>query len=411
MEVFYDDLKSVNGEVFVVDAPCGSGKTQIAIHNIIYRDRGNKFVYITPYLNEVSRVIESCKKANIQVYEPNAKLGKGIKSNHFKQLVSKGKNIVTTHSMFDKIDESCIRLLGQQGYILYLDEVHEVVKEHSLTKKDLDLLLECEYIKIHNNGLVEWLDEDYDGRFYEFKSLCDLGAMYFYGGRLFMWCFPVKVFQNMKRTYIMTYLFEGQIQSAYYGLHNMSYTKLWVTRRDRLYYFLPHKEEYDKLFRQKIRDKINIYEGKLNYDKGITLTSSWYHRATDSDLQVVSLNTLNYFKNIIKGKSDDNMWTCLKVNRSKLKGKGYSKGYVELNARATNEFKHKKNLAYLYNRYLKPTIYSFLKTKGIEFNQDLYALGDLIQWIFRSQIRDGKEINIYIPSERMRNILKEYLDK
>ncbi len=411
MNFYEEDLKACNGEVFVVDAPCGHGKTQMAIYNIIYRAEGQRFIYITPYLNEVARVKKACRDVEVEVFEPNVKMGKGVKFNHFKQLLTEGKSIITTHSMFDRIDETCIQLLKQQGYILYLDEVHEVIKEHSLTRKDLDLLLECKYIKIHDDGLVEWLDEEYEGKFEEFKALCNLGAMYFYGGRLFMWCFPVSVFQMMKRTYIMTYLFEGQIQSAYYSLHNIQYKKLWVVHFRFMYFFLEYDEKYDKEFREKIRDKIHIYEGNLNYTKGITLTSSWYNKATDEDYRVVRLNTLNYFVHIVKGKSEYNMWTCLKAGKSKLKGKGYSKGFVELNARATNEFKHKKNLAYLYNRYLKPTIYSFLKTKGIEFNQELYALGDLMQWIFRSRIREGGEINIYIPSERMRGILKKYLDK
>lgn len=408
----YDkDLRAEDGEVYVVDAPCGQGKTMMSIFNMVHRDKGNKFIYITPYLTEVDRVIKACREADVEVFEPNIKFGKGIKYNHFKQLINDGKNIVTTHSMFDRIDESCIRVLKEKGYTLYLDEVHEVIKEHSLTKKDLDLLLECNYIKIHSDGLVEWTLEDYEGRFEEFKSLCDLGAMYFYGGRLFMWCFPIKVFEVMKKTYIMTYLFEGQVQSAYYKLHNVKYTKLWIERLGNLFYFVEYNDKYDASFRDKIKDKIHIYEGNLNYTKKITLTTSWFSKADEIDLNLVKLNTYNYFRHKLNSKSNVNMWTTLKQYKKHLKGNGYSKGFVELNARATNEYKHKENLAYLYNRYLKPTIYNFLKTQGIEFNQDLYALGDLIQWIFRSRIREGKDINIYLPSERMRNLLKDYLEK
>ena len=38
-----------------------------------------------------------------------------------------------------------------------------------------------------------------------------------------------------------------------------------------------------------------------------------------------------------------------------------------------------------------------------------YALGEMIQWIWRSAIRDGKEIWIYVPSRRMRELLKQWL--
>lgn len=153
-------------------------------------------------------------------------------------------------------------------------------------------------------------------------------------------------------------------------------------------------------------------EGNLNFQKGITLTTSWYDEKSDKDsLKVVRNNTYNYFRNIVKGTSEDNMWTTLKDYRKNLKGKGYTNGFVELNARATNKYKHKKNLAYLYNRYIKPPIYNFLVNHDIAFDNNMYAIGDLIQWIFRSAIRDGQAINIYLPAERMRRLLKEYLGK
>jgi hypothetical protein len=103
------------------------------------------------------------------------------------------------------------------------------------------------------------------------------------------------------------------------------------------------------------------------------------------------------------------MWTTLSDVKKKLKGKGYTKGFVPLNARATNTYKHKKNLAYVYNRYLNPINKGFFIKKGITIDEDLYALSDLIQWIFRSAIREGNSINIYLPSERMRKLLRDYL--
>ena len=40
----------------------------------------------------------------------------------------------------------------------------------------------------------------------------------------------------------------------------------------------------------------------------------------------------------------------------------------------------------------------------------LFALQEMLQWIWRSAIRDGKPIDLYIPSERMRSLLVEWLD-
>ena len=49
--------------------------------------------------------------------------------------------------------------------------------------------------------------------------------------------------------------------------------------------------------------------------------------------------------------------------------------------------------------------------KGVSVDEDTWALSELIQWVFRSAIRENKEINVYIPSERMRNLLVEWLNK
>ena len=46
----------------------------------------------------------------------------------------------------------------------------------------------------------------------------------------------------------------------------------------------------------------------------------------------------------------------------------------------------------------------------IEIDEDGFALSELLQWIWRSQIRQGKPIILYIPSKRMRELLEDFLD-
>ena len=52
---------------------------------------------------------------------------------------------------------------------------------------------------------------------------------------------------------------------------------------------------------------------------------------------------------------------------------------------------------------------SYFADQGIEVREDKYALSEMIQWIWRSAIRDGKEIWIYVPSKRMRELLEGWL--
>ena len=51
----------------------------------------------------------------------------------------------------------------------------------------------------------------------------------------------------------------------------------------------------------------------------------------------------------------------------------------------------------------------FFRTKNIEIDQDLYALSEMLQFIYRSAVRNGEDINVYIPSQRMRSLLQSYI--
>ena len=128
-------------------------------------------------------------------------------------------------------------------------------------------------------------------------------------------------------------------------------------------------------------------------------------------MDILKANMVNFFKQICKGKSDDNMWCTFKDYKNKCKGDSYTKGFVTCDARATNQYRNKKNLAYCINRFSNPMILKFFTSKGVTVDEDTYALSELIQWIFRSQLRDNKPINLYIPSSRMRELLIQWLNK
>lgn len=76
----------------------------------------------------------------------------------------------------------------------------------------------------------------------------------------------------------------------------------------------------------------------------------------------------------------------------------------------TNKYADTYNLAYCVNVYLHPGITQFFLQRGISINEDLYGLSEMIQWIWRSRIRKGESINIYIPSMRMRNLLIDWMN-
>jgi hypothetical protein len=69
------------------------------------------------------------------------------------------------------------------------------------------------------------------------------------------------------------------------------------------------------------------------------------------------------------------------------------------------------HLAYIYNSYIHPEPYKYLLDRGTEFapDQDRYPLSELLQWVYRSRVRNNEPINLYIPSSRMRGLLLDWM--
>lgn len=236
--------------------------------------------------------------------------------------------------------------------------------------------------------------------------------MYF-KDNILIWNFPADVFQLFKEVYILTYMFDAQIQKYYYDLNNIKYQKYSSAYMDGQYSFIDHRPDYERSFKKELRNKIKIYEGNLNTigQLEFSLSSNWYKNKSPYTIKKVKNNVFNYFNNIVKSSSVEAMWTTYSDHKNRIKGNGYTKGFVSCNARATNEFKHKKHLAYTINRYTNTVLYNYFKEKySITIDQDAFALSELVQWVWRSAIRDGEEITLYIPSLRMRNLLTNWLD-
>lgn len=400
-------MKNIN----IVDSIMGSGKTSWAIQFMDTTDTEMKFIYITPFLSEVERIKSSIKSRKF--VEPINK-GNG-KLDSLKQLILNECNIVSTHALFQSADEEIISLLKASNYTLILDEVMNVIEQLDLKEDDLQLLIKNEMIQVDaNTGLIQWNSAGsfQDTRYNAIKTMSKFDNLFYFQNTVLFWTFPVTVFTAFKDVFILTYLFEAQEQRYYYDLYKLEYEYMAVTKDgEGLYQLVNHNDKppYDK---QQLRNLVTIYEGKLN-DIGDenSLSKSWFMKK-ENDLLVkkMQLNLYTYFRNNVRTSSKVNMWTGFKDDKARLKGKGYSKGFVSHNARATNDYQHKEALAYTINRFMHPYKKNFFISHGIKVDEDMYALSELLQWIWRSRIRKGESIKLYIPSKRMRTLLKEYLD-
>lgn len=148
---------------------------------------------------------------------------------------------------------------------------------------------------------------------------------------------------------------------------------------------------------------IHILENeKLNKigKKKYALSRKWFYDDTNqSDLIQLGNHVKNYFHNICKARSSECLWTTYDEMAPLIKGKGFRKGFVSLN---NDNLTDRKYLAFLCNLF-------YPGGKESSVNEDGYALSEMLQFIWRSAIRDGKEIWLYIPSIRMRTLLKDWI--
>ena len=159
---------------------------------------------------------------------------------------------------------------------------------------------------------------------------------------------------------------------------------------------------------------IEIYDGdNLNAVGNVetALSKSWFHDKDKKPLhKVLKDNLYNWYRHVNDAKSDSALWTTFSDSKNLLKGKGFVKGFIPHNMRATNEFRTRDVLAYCLNKYEVPTYLSIFKSDDKKGFQDELAISGLIQWLWRSALRDGKPVKLYIPSRRMRGLLMDWLD-
>jgi hypothetical protein len=218
-------------------------------------------------------------------------------------------------------------------------------------------------------------------------------------------------------------MFGAQMQKYYYDYYNLKYHYLYTEgNHPDNFHFVEEKQNY--VSRYDYRKLITIYnDEKLNMigDLDYSLSKGWYERNKNNVLiKQLRNNALNFFNNkptVLNGdtweksKSDNNLWTTFKDYKTLVSGKGYAKGYLPSNMRSTNEYRNRSTIAYLVNKYFNPLIKNFFEKNGISVYEDDYALSEMLQWIWRSAIRDGKHITVYIPSKRMRNLLSKWISE
>lgn len=389
--------------VTVIDAMCGAGKSEYAI-GMLRDNPYKKFVYITPYRDEIERVLSSVEKSSVSEFTFTPKLcghEYGNKLDNFKKLLTRGNNIVATHALFYLMDEEVLELLLSQNYTLILDEVMNVVEPINLTVSDTKNVLNT-YVTVDDKEKVTWLDDEYTGKFEQLMYIAKRGQLYYCDGQFFMWIFPVEIFTAFENIFICTYMFDDQIQRYYYMVNKVEYKKVSIKDGK----LIPYEMQTSNI------DKIHILDHKINLvgEGRFALSKAWFEKKKNTTVKVLKKNMLNYKKHIAKFNSDDIIWTTFKDFEKDLRGDGYAKGFLSSNARAINKFSDRHFIMYCVNKFLNPYTKKYFSNRECPVNEENYAVSEMLQFIYRSAVRNGEDVYCYIPSKRMRELLIKFID-
>lgn len=410
----------MTNKIELLDSIMGSGKST-SILEWCEQNPETAFLYVTPLLSESEgRVVDACSKAKFIAPSTEDYRTKG---EHLLDLLSSGVNISITHSMYSSLKKEHLQLIKNNNYTLILDEEVSFIEPlgDGYTASDFSYLKNLKQIEVQEeDGKVMWLNESIgdNTKYTKLANMCRLGMIY-QSKRSDSWFvtqLPMDLIFSANRVILLTYLFKGSILDSFLtmkGIEVVEFKDVSVKYRDK----------------SDIRDLIEFVGEKQVYEwAGESMSSSWYGKATQKDLTKLA-KSIRAIGNSQKALSDDMLW-CVpssiakpsRKNAKKVSPVSYAAGtgavqdngiasgcFLPCSSRATNAYRNRSLMVHCYNRFPHLSVSSFLQDYGCAVDANQFALSELLQWVYRSQIRDGKPIKLCILSKRMRKLFQDWL--
>lgn len=387
----------------------GRGKSSAAIRHMNEHRGEKRFVYITPYLDEVDRVCERCDFAQP---EPN-KEERTTKSAELKRHLKAGHNVSTTHALFSLMDDEALELVRQKHYVLIADESLDTISRRSVTEYDREIMLNG-LVAEGEHGKLTWVDEQYEGKFSGYKNDIGSGSIFQLDTAWFRILDP-ELLRAFSEVFMLTYMFNGQYQRAYLDYFGFQYRIVGVEQDKEGFRFSDRPDEPPPIDYSKLIHIVDTKRMNAAWDDKHALSNNWFKNRSYNHPEVKKLRSCmrSYFRDDPGGK-DARLWTCYKEWKEYLvdaRTGRFRNNFLQISARATNAYRDRTRLAYMANRFLDTNIKKLFEKRDIKIDPDEFALSEMLQWIWRSAIRDDKPIDLYIPSRRMRDLLIDWIEQ
>lgn len=402
-------------KVKIIDELCGTGKSYHAFR-MMESHPDKLWIFVTPYLDQIERVKE---EVGVPFEAPEAE---PTKQEDLKRLLSERKCVVMTHALFMGIDAETVELISEGKYHVVIDEVLEKVAVHSKSNdliKDVLLLLQLGILEEKEGGRLEWLTERLNA-YSEVYELCKREVLFIHNQQLLIKRESSRVYEAASSVLILTYMFDASPMRMWFDANNIKYEYLTVPLR-----------VTTKQRKEQIRELVYIEKPssavQALQENGKTLSSTFYKNATDEQLAVIQRANSNMYyrwydsRGVGEDRAPKILYTTFKAYAGKIAGTGCKdvdfdnpeSRFVSKTARASNQFSDRDRILYCVDVFphvdIKNYLDSLMDDKSKWLDSDRYAISEMVQFVFRSALREGKPVKIYIASERMTRLFKQWL--
>jgi len=435
-------------QIEVVDEIMGTGKSHSTLRYIenLALAEGQRWIFCTEYLDEIEKRTKENPLAAPVWRSPND-TGDATKTDHLIELLKEPdtKLVGITHALLLSASGNKLvnHLLKTKGYRLFLDETIDLISPYNGVKfGDFLKCLDRKEISINDPyGKVQWLVDDSvvtHGNLTstdKLKTDSNKGIVYsaIQSGSVGDSVILVEitdeiVFTQFERVIVATYNIHNSLFDAYLkvkGINRIVCKDVVCSRNT------------TKASIKANIDMISKYDRQF---KSMSLSGNWYKAESSADDYKIINRTIKAIgdKNGCKGNAHLLGFTVPADRLGKQRDKkrvqptGYphtvcgvvvdAKGieqeqhskalstYIPCNARASNEYAGKTVMVHAFNRYAMVPVTRFLDHYGVEYSNEVFALNELVQWVWRSAIRNGQPIKLAILSSRMRDLFTRWLN-
>lgn len=433
-----DNLKHVE----VLDVLMGSGKTYASLRHIESMALANKqvkWVFCTEFLSEIAtRTVENEEAKHLWRTPENEEQ---TKLADFIDLLEEPnvQLIAITHAMLKLAARNyeVQQLVAENGWCLFLDETFDCINPYSgISPADFMWHKDAGRLSVDAGayGRVQWLDDsvmEYETKEMSIgRVLREQNNVYaaVVGKSLSLVTIEPKVMFTMwHRVILSTYQFEDTLMAAYFSIKQID----WKPCTDIVCYRLATKAE--------IKANITMINKYNPVWRNTSFSASWYDdKATADDFKELNKTIRNIGDSHgCKGKPELFGYTLPKsalgkqTDKKKIQPAGYKhtvclidaegqeiegsvckkrSGHIPCNARASNEYASKNVMVHAFDRHPNVIVSNYLRGVGVSYSKERFAINELVQWVWRSAIRNGQPIHVAILSKRMRELFLAWLD-